>query len=81
MSESQGRRKFDINIRPVVAFREIGKGLEGIQNVTRCLKMFSICDNSFQAINEELFSAYEYVANKSMTKAMIEVCAKAQMYR
>ena len=31
--KSQGRRKFDINIRAVVEFREIGKGLEWIQNV------------------------------------------------
>ena len=31
--KSQARRKFDINIRAVVEFREIGKGLEGIQNV------------------------------------------------
>ena len=57
VSKSQGRRKFDINIRTVVAFREIGKGLEGIQNVTRCLNMFSIGDPSYQAINEELVSA------------------------
>ena len=74
MSKSQGRRKFDINIRlrTVVPFREIGKGLEGIQNVTHCLNMFSIGDPSYQAINEELLSAYEYVANKSMSKAAIE---------
>ena len=34
--------------------------------------MFSIGDPSYQAINEELLSAYEYVANKSMSKAAIE---------
>ena len=56
---------------------EIGKGLEGIQHVTRCLNMFSIDDPSYQAINEELLSAYEYVAIKSMAKAAIEVSAKA----
>ena len=38
-------------IRTVVAFREIGKGLEGIQNVTHCLNMFSIGDPSYHAIN------------------------------
>ena len=54
----------------------IGKGLQGIQNVTHCLNMFSIGGSSYHAINEELFRAYEYVANKSMAKAVIEVSAK-----
>ena len=57
-------------------FREIGKGLEGIQNVTHCLNMFSIGDPNYQALNEELLSAYEYVANKRMTKSAVEVSAK-----
>ena len=38
--------------------------------------MFSICDPSFQAINEELLRVYGYVASKSMAKAVIEVSAK-----
>ena len=58
-------------------FREIGKGLEGIQNVTCCLNMFSIGDPNYQAFNEELLNAYEYVANKSMTKAAVEFSGKA----
>ena len=67
----------DINIRAVVAFREIGKGLEGVQNVTCCLNMFSIGDPSYHAINEEFLRASEYVVNKSTAKAAIEVSAKA----
>ena len=67
----------DINIRAVVAFREIGKGLEGVQNVTCWLNMFSIGDPSYHAINEEFLRASEYVANKSTAKAAIEVSAKA----
>ena len=77
LSKSQGRRTFDINIRTVVAFGEIGKELQGIQNVTCCLIMFSIGGPSYQAINEELVSAYKYVANESMRKATIKVSAKA----
>ena len=69
--KSQGRRKFGINIRTVAAFGELGKGFEGIQNVTRCLNMFIIGDPSYQAINEELLSAYEYVANKSIATAVL----------
>ena len=46
-SKSQGGRKFDINIRTVVAFLKIAKSLEEIiQNVTHCLNMFSIGDPS-----------------------------------
>ena len=54
----------------------IGKGLQGIQNVTHCLNMFSIGGSSYHAINEELCRVYEYVANKSVAKAAIEVSAK-----
>ena len=68
MSKSQGRRKFDINIRTVVAFRKIGKGL-------------SIGDPSYHAINEELLSAYEYVANKAWQKLRLKLVPKHMMYR
>ena len=77
VSKSQGRRKFDISLKTVVAFRETREGLEGIRNGTGYLKIFSVADPSYQVINEELLSACEYVANKSMTKAAIEVSAKA----
>ena len=40
-------------------FREIGKSLEGIQNVTCGLNMFSIGNPSNHTINEELLSAYD----------------------
>ena len=39
--------------------------------------MFSIGDPSYQALNEELLNAYEYIANKCMTKAAVKVSAKA----
>ena len=77
MSKSQRCRWYDINIRAVVTFREIGKGLEGVQNVTCCLNMFSIGDPSYHTINEEFLRACEYVANKSMAKAASEVSANA----
>ena len=39
--------------------------------------MFNKGDPSYQASNEELFSGYEYVANKNMAKAAIQVSASA----
>ena len=77
-TKNQGRRKFDINIRTVIAFREIGKGLDGIQNTARCLNMYTIEDPSYRAINEELLIAYETAADISMTKAASEVKAKVE---
>ena len=53
-------------------FREIWKRLEQIQNVT-----FSKGYPRYQASDEELFSGYEYVANKNMAKAAIQVSASA----
>ena len=38
-------------IKTVVAFRKVGKELEGIQNVTRCLNIFSVGDPSYHSIN------------------------------
>ena len=38
--------------------------------------MFSIGGSSYHAINEELCRVYEYVANKSVAKAAIEVSAQ-----
>ena len=58
-------------------FHEIWKRLERIQNVTHCLNTFSKGYPSYQASDEELFSGYEYVANKNMAKAAIQVSASA----
>ena len=50
MSESQELRKCDI-MHIVVAFRKIGKELEGIQNITLCLNVFSVGDPNYHFIN------------------------------
>ena len=77
MSKIRRRRKFDINLRTIVAFFETGEELEGIRNGTRYLNMLSAADPSYQVINGEILSACEIVANKSMAKAAIEVSTKA----
>ena len=35
----QGRNKFEVNVRTVASFREVGKGLESIKNFSRCMNM------------------------------------------
>lgn len=67
-----GRQPFKINIRTVTAFREIGKGYKGIQNVARCMNMFSISNTSFRSLNEQLQVAYENAAKISMKNAVNE---------
>ena len=50
----QGRKKMEINVRAVGAFREVGKGHEAFVNVARCMNMFSITETAFTAINDSL---------------------------
>ena len=68
----QGRQPFEMNIRTVTAFCEIGKRYEGIQNVARCMNMFSISDTSFRSLNEQLQVAHENAATVSMKNAVNE---------
>ena len=73
----QGRRKFEINVRAVTAFREVGKGHESMTNVSRCLHMFSIVDTTYRALNDSLYQAYLEAANSSMQLAVSEIKATA----
>ena len=66
-SESiQGRRKFEINVRAVVAFREVGKGHESMINISRCLNMYVITETTYAALNQSLYQAYQEAADNSM---------------
>ena len=69
----QGRNMFEINVRNVVAFREIEKGHEPISNFARCTDMQGISASAYRNINESLFVAYENAANVSMQKACSEI--------
>ena len=75
----QGRNKFDINIRTVAAFREVGKGREGLVNVARCMNMFSLNRSAYIAINEELQEAYEKAANISMREAAVNTTSCSEL--
>ena len=60
---------FEINVRAIVAFQEIGRGLEAINSFSRCMNMNSISDPTYRNINEQLCKAYEIAGNNSMKKA------------
>ena len=73
--KTQGRNTFEINVRAIVAFREIGRGFESIKTFSRCMNMSAISDPTYRNINEQLFTAYETAANNSMKKAAEEVAS------
>ena len=68
----QGRNQFEVNLRSVLSFREIGKGHDTIKTFSRCMNMYSISEPSYRKINEKLHETYELVANESMKKAAFE---------
>ena len=69
----RGRNFFEVNIRSVMAFREIGKGHSAIQNFARCMNMKCISENGYANLTRELSDAYENAAEASKAKAASEV--------
>ena len=67
-----GCKPSEINVRLVMAFREIGKGHESIKTFARCMNMHSISNTAFRNISNKLFSAYENSAIESMQNAANE---------
>ena len=43
-NKKQGRNVFEISVRAVAAFREIGRGLEAINSFSPCMNMNSVSD-------------------------------------
>ena len=57
--------------------REVGKGLESIKNFSRCMNRSTLGNTAFNAINEELMTAYHQVAVVSMKNAAEEIKSSA----
>ena len=49
--KKQGRNIFEVNLRTVLAFREIGKGHEAIATFSRCMNMRMLSDPAYRNIN------------------------------
>ena len=73
MKEGQGRNFYEVNVRMVMAFREIGKGHHGLENFARCANIHGISSCGYQTINERLYDAYESAAECSKNRAASEV--------
>ena len=77
-TQGPGRMHFDVNVRAAVAFREIGKGHQGLENFTRIMNMHGISFKGYEKINHKVHAAYEKVAINSMAKAAREVYANGK---
>ncbi len=64
-----GRPFFKSNSRVVTAFREIGKGHEGIQSFARIMNMHGISNPAYINIKDDLTAAYQNAAEASMKNA------------
>ena len=71
--DQKGRNFYDINLRAVIAFREIGKGNTGIETFCRCINMPPPMTNiSYDNIVYSLLPCYKEAVNESMKKAADE---------
>ena len=71
----KGRPPFDINMRSVIAFREIGKGHTAMQNFVGFMNMPSVLlpQNSYAGLVTNIRKTYTKVAKASMLKAADEI--------
>ena len=69
------RSPFEVNLRALIAFREIGKGHSGIENFCRCMSMAGISETAYRKLNQRLADVYEAAADASMKVAAAEARA------
>ena len=73
-TSKQGRKTYEINTRSCIAFREIGKGLEGLRSVCKNMNIPPpMQPNAFTNIYNTLHSSYTEVANESIQIASKEI--------
>ena len=68
-----GRSYFESNVRLVTAFREIGKGHQGIDNFSRIMNMHGLSWPGYENIKGDMIIAYENAATASMRQAAEKV--------
>ena len=73
LNSNNGRKSYDINIQSVIAFREMGKGPEGISSFRRKMNMSPpLAKKSYNRINYVLHQVYYEAASNSMLDAANE---------
>ena len=74
----QGRNYFDINLRMVITFREIGKGHQALVDLARIANTSCMNKNAFNKINNTIQNVYKLSAEQSTKAAAIKVKNKAK---
>ena len=63
---------YEINVRALIGFREIGAGHESMQSFSSCMNMYCLSHNGYNKINKTVLLAYKDAAEKSMLRAAAE---------
>ena len=63
---------YEVNLRAVIALREIGSGHESMKLFSFCMNLQCMSDKGFNRIQRSAHLAYKNAAKKSMTKAADE---------
>jgi len=63
---------YEINVRAVIGFREIGAGHEAMKSFSSCTTMYCLSHNGYNKINKTVLLAYKDAAQKGMLRAAAE---------
>ena len=75
--DARGKKPFEVNVRSVIAFREIDKGNEAIRTFTTMMNMPPpLSHQSYNDINLNLHNIYEKAAKESMLAAVNDLKKK-----
>ena len=75
--DARGKKPFEVNVRSVIAFREIDKGNEAIRTFTTMMNMPPpLSHQSYNDINLNLHYIYEKAAKESMLAAVNDLKKK-----
>ena len=71
-NEGKGKAPFDINIRSVIAMREIGRGYSSLEKFCGFLNLLSPMQvGAFNETQKNIAKAYNVVATESMIAAQL----------
>ena len=74
-NNSQDRKSYEVNRRPLVAFRENGLGFNGIKTFCCFMNMPEpMAQTTYDEINSEFHNAYVGTAQESIEKVAHEIC-------
>lgn len=70
--QSKGRNMYEVNVRSVIAFREIGCGYASMNTFSSLMNVKCLSETPFQHINKKVMVSYKNVAMNSMKVAASE---------